>query len=180
MCLIHLSWEMELTLGVVSLLPNVDDKILQVNLPQLFFFISLHFFCCLLLKNWSHGFLMCYSLYIQYCSLFEKAPSEIPAGGTEKTELKREENARRDLYNRLRWYPNKSKRQKGAFIVKLTVGFPKVGAMIVQPDGIRLDTGDTHRNTHWKFADAHIRVHKNTHIRIRHDSPLSFSFKHTF
>lgn len=80
--------------------------------------------------------------------MFEEAPPEIPAGGTEKTEADKKKNARRVLYNRLRWYPNKSKRQKGAFIVKLTVGFPKVGAMIVQPDGVRLDTGDTRRNTH--------------------------------
>lgn len=46
--------------------------------------------------------------------------------GVKRQRLKRK-NARRDLYNRLRRYPNKSKRQKGAFIVKLTVVLPKVG-----------------------------------------------------
>lgn len=55
---------MEFTLEVVSLLPNVDDKVDQVNLPQLFFFnFHFSFSVVFLLKKWNQSFLMCYSLY---------------------------------------------------------------------------------------------------------------------
>lgn len=51
--------------------------------------------------------------------------------GLKRQRLKRKNARRRVLYNRLRQYPNKSKRQEGAFIVKLTVVFPKVGDDVI-------------------------------------------------
>lgn len=92
---------------------------------------------------------MFYSIYIQCFSLFEEAPPEIPAGRTEKTEADKKNKMPGESYiTGSGGIQTNQKGRRGAFIVKLTVGFPKVEAMIVQPDGVRLDTGDTHSNTH--------------------------------
>lgn len=81
--------------------------------------------------------------------------------GVKRQRLKRK-NARRDLYNRLRRYPNKSKRQKGAFIVKLTVVLPKVG------DGVTTWWREIGHRRHMQACRcAHICVEKHTHTHLQ-------------
>lgn len=79
--------------------------------------------------------------------------------------LKRK-NARRVLYNRLRRYPNKSKRQEGAFILKLTVVFLKVRDEVTTWL-LRLDTGDTqtHMNV-YRCAHKHRKKHTNRDFSV--------------
>ena len=74
---------------------------------------------------------------------------EMPAGETEMTAAEKK-NARRALYNGLRWYPNKSKRQREAFIVELT-------AVLLRPDGMGLCFRDSQA---LKFVGVHTGLEK--------------------
>lgn len=123
--------------------------------PTFFLHFSLPFYCFLLLKETeTKGFWSGYSLYIQHCTLFEEAPSQIPAGGTERQ--RRRKNARRALYNGLRCIQTNQKGKGGLLLWSWQLCSLKWG-MMLQPDGVRLDTGDT------QFAGVHICVEKHTH-----------------
>ena len=85
---------MEFTLGVVPLLPNVDDKVDEANHPRSFFLLFFHFpftvFVCLKKQKHTLSDVVIPSTFSIVLCLRE-APSEIPAGGTEKTEAEKKE-----------------------------------------------------------------------------------------
>ena len=82
------------TLGVVPLLPNVDDKVDQANLPQSCFFpfTSFSFFVFLCLKKQKQKLsevVIPSTFSIVLC--LRKLLQKIPAGGSEKTEAEKKE-----------------------------------------------------------------------------------------
>lgn len=140
-------------------------------------FLLLPFLCFPLLKETETQTFWCgYSLYIRHSSLFEKPSLEIPSGGTEKTEAEQKERQ-----ESLRWYPNKSKRPKGAFIVKLTVGLSKVG------DDVTTWWREIGQRRHSKhtcgFAGVHVcaeEEHTQTHTHTQQYSSFSIYCRHTW
>lgn len=93
-------------LGVVRLLPTVDDKVDEANLHQsrfFFFFFNylffrlFFFFFCLKKQKQKLSDLVIPSAFST--ALFEKTPSDVPAGGgTEKTEAEKEKKLPGESY----------------------------------------------------------------------------------
>lgn len=116
--------------------------------PSFFFhFPSSVFFCLKKQKQKLSDMVIPSALSIVLC--LRKLLQKYLQAELKRQRLKRK-NARRGLYNRLWRYPNKSKRQKGTFIVKLTVVFPKVGDDV----------------TTWWREIGH-RRHSNTHVSLQ-------------
>ena len=143
------------TLGVVPLLPNVDDKVDQANLPQSCFF-SFHFlflFRFLLLKETeTKAFWSGYSLYIQHCSLFEETPSENTCRREWKDRGWKERTPGELYITGSGGIQTNQKGRRGLLLWSWQLCSLK-WVMVLQPDGVRLDTGDT-----CKLAGVHIYV----------------------
>lgn len=147
---------LSLPCGVVPLLPNVDDKVDQANLPQTFF--DFHFFFSLIRKQ--GGFWCGYPLYTLHRSFVWGSSFWNTCRQEWKTQRLKERRASEDAYiTDSDGFQNKSKKEREALLLWHLCSLKC--EMMLQPDDIGWNVGDT--ETHlWQIAG----VQRNKHLYI--------------